>query len=102
MSKLICLFLLLPLEANAFFYEQPDKNLHLATSMALTYTISGGLILTNPKMSSRKATLIAATSVLLIGLAKESFYDDKFDWKDMEANTAGITLGAIPFLIWEF
>jgi hypothetical protein len=98
----MCFLFLLPLQANAFFYKQEDKNLHLATSMALTYTISSGLMLTNPKMSSRKAALIAATSVLLIGLAKESFYDDKFDWKDMEANTVGVALGAVPFLIWEF
>lgn len=102
MKKLLILLLFFSFEAKAFFYNEPDKNIHLATSVALSYTITSGLLLTYPKMSSRKAALISATSVLLMGLAKESLYDDKFDWQDMGANAAGVTLGSVPFLIWEF
>jgi hypothetical protein len=88
--------------ASAFFYTQEDKNLHLATSMSMTFAFTSGLMLTYPEMSSRKASLIAAAATLLIGAAKEGFYDDKFDWKDMEANTVGTVIGTIPFVVINF
>jgi len=88
--------------ASAFFYAQEDKNLHLATSMTMTFAFTSALMLTYPQIGSRKAALIAAAATLLIGAAKESFYDDKFDWEDMGANAVGVSMGSVPFIVIEF
>lgn len=103
MKHLLCITILLSsYTANAFFYEQEDKNLHVGASMALTFTISSALLLAYPKISSRKAALLAAGTTLLIGLAKESLYDDRFDINDMEANVLGAAMGSIPFIVIDF
>jgi glycopeptide antibiotics resistance protein len=99
---LIFLLVLIPFQTNAFFYEQEDKNLHVGTSLALTFVFTSTLLLTYPKMSSRKAALLGAATTLLLGLAKESFYDDKFDWEDMGANAIGASMGTIPFIVVDF
>ena len=102
MKYLIFLLMLLPFQAKAFFYEQEDKNLHVGTSLALTFAFTSVLLLTYPKMNSRKAALLGAATTLLLGLAKESFYDDKFDWEDMGANVIGASMATVPFIVVEF
>lgn len=102
MKKILIIFtFLFCLNANAFLFEE-DKNLHFATSMALTYTITSTIMLTNPEISSKKAALIAAGTTILLGLAKESLIDDKFDSNDMLANGLGASFGAIPFIVIDF
>lgn len=103
MKQLLILFtFLFTFNANAFLYEQEDKNLHLATSMALSFTLTSVIMLNNDKISSRKAALIAAGTTILLGLAKESVIDDKFDGEDMIANTLGAGVGTIPFIVIDF
>ncbi len=99
--KLLVFVLFLPLKSQAFFYEQEDKNLHVATGLALTFTITSTLMLTCPKLSSREAAIIAVGTTLLLGVAKE-MHDDKLDWEDMGANALGSGLGSIPFIVIEF
>lgn len=94
--------MLIGCNANAFFYEEPDKNLHVGVSMAGTFVITSTIMLNYPKVTSREAALIAAGSMLLLGLAKESLYDDKFSGDDMLANTLGAGLGTVPFIVVEF
>lgn len=98
----IILTMLISCNANAFFYEQPDKNLHVGVSMAGTFIISSTLLLNNPKISSRDAALIAGATMLVLGLAKESLVDDHFSGDDMLANTLGVGMGSIPFILIEF
>lgn len=101
MSKLLFFLLLIPLSANAFFYDEPDKNLHFGVSAGSTYLLTSGLML-SADMSSRKAALVSAGLVVLAGLVKESIIDDKFDRDDMEANILGAGFGSIPFIVIDF
>ena len=99
---LVILILILNCNANAFFYEEPDKNLHVGVSMAGTFVISSTLLLNNPKLNSRDAVLIAGATMLVLGLAKESLVDNHFSGDDMLANTLGVGMGSIPFILIEF
>lgn len=89
------------LNANAFFYEEQDKNRHVVASFGLTYIGTTALLATTD-MKSREAAIWAGAAVLLVGLAKESLHDDKFDLGDMGANLAGVGMGSIPFIVINF
>ena len=103
MKKLLTIItFLFCFNANAFLYEEEDKNLHLATSMALSYTITSTIMLTNDKISSKDAALIALGATIILGLAKETLIDDHFDNDDMIANTIGAGVGTIPFILIDF
>lgn len=101
MKYLLFLILFTSNQANALIYNEQDKNLHFSVSAGATYLLTSGLMLTTD-MKSRKAALVSAGIVLLAGLIKESVIDDKFDWEDMEANTAGVAFGSIPFIVINF
>lgn len=101
--KYLLIFLLIfsSINSQAFFYKEEDKNLHFIVSFAGTYIGTEMLMLTTD-LKPKEALLISATTILVLGLLKESLMDDKFDGNDMLANTAGVGLASVPFLIIEF
>jgi hypothetical protein len=92
--------LLFSLNSGAFYYEEPDKNLHVGVSLGLSL-VGTQLVYRNTKASWFEAYLISATTVLALGLAKEMILDDVVDVKDLQANLGGVGL-AIPLLILTF
>ena len=89
------------LNSQAFFYKEEDKNLHVTVAFASTLLGTEALLLTTD-LKPKQALFITAATVLVLGFAKETLLDDKIDNGDLLANTIGVGLASVPFLIIEF
>lgn len=86
--------------SNAFYYVEPDKNLHVGVSLGLTL-VGTQLIYANSNFTPFESYLISAATVLVLGLAKEMILDDTVDIGDLKANLGGVGI-ALPVLILTF
>jgi uncharacterized protein YfiM (DUF2279 family) len=75
-----------------------DKGYHVIGSMISTVFI-GQFGLRGLEMNRRQSQLIAAGSTIALGISKELYDagkpDNKFSWKDLTADCAGILLGVL-------
>ena len=92
--------LLWSLDCSAFFYEQQDKNKHVAVAAGLTYLGTYALTKTT-RLTPMQSYLLSASLVFTAGIFKETMYDKFADEKDIQANFVGVAL-AFPLVTITF
>lgn len=94
-AVVVALALATPARADSFDPRDVDKQAHMATSYALTFTTA--VIARRFELPRWQAVLLGAAVTAVAGTVKE-LVDDEYSWGDQLANTIGSgTAAAVVF-----
>lgn len=93
-KSLTTLFMMLFMASTDHFsLKRKDHQLHLITSYGISMTMTS--ILRKRGLNRLQAAFVSSAATMALGIAKESFMDDRGERGDIIANTIGIGMHAV-------
>ena len=85
-----------PARADGFDPRDVDKQAHMATSYAITFSVT--VIARRFEVPRWQALALGAATTAVLGTFKELVIDDPYAWGDQLANTIGTGVAAVVVL----